>query len=122
MPAIALPGWLVRQWTARFPRHAKVATRVGGIDTTRWTLELLRRIEWRRFGALCGAYFEALGRRSEAGGAATHAGFGFRLEAEGAGAASLVQCTAWSAGALGVPAVRALRAAMTGGAVGDGVL
>src|ERR1700704_5359844 len=29
--------------------------------TGRWSLELLRRLEWRRFEELCAAYFEALG-------------------------------------------------------------
>src|SRR2546429_6059494 len=30
-------------------------------DAGRWSLELLRRLEWRRFEELCTAYYEALG-------------------------------------------------------------
>src|SRR4051794_29815933 len=32
----------------------------AAIDTSRWSVELLKRVEWRRFEVLLAAYFEAL--------------------------------------------------------------
>src|ERR1700704_4523742 len=31
------------------------------VDTRKWTPQLLKQLEWRRFEELCAAYFEALG-------------------------------------------------------------
>jgi hypothetical protein len=73
--------------------------------TGRWSLELLRRLEWRRFEELCTAYFEAL-----------------RL-AEGADQlSSIVQCKGWDVYTVGIKPVRELRAAMAAAGVPQGVL
>jgi len=70
-------------------------------DITRWTPELLKQLEWRRFEELCAAYFEAQGS---------------------GGAAVLVQCRPWSAYGVGITPVRALRGAMAAGHVDQGML
>ena len=71
------------------------------VDTGRWTPELLKRLEWRRFEELCAAYFETLGP---------------------ANAAVLVQCSPWTAYRVGIKPVRALHDAMKAGNAGEGVL
>src|SRR6266550_550796 len=70
--------------------------------TGRWSLELLRRLEWRRFEELCAAYYEV---------------------AEGADKPpSVVQCKGWSVYTVGIKPVRELRAAMAAAGVPQGVL
>src|SRR5438552_12390008 len=70
--------------------------------TGRWSLELLRRLEWRRFEELCAAYYEV---------------------AEGAdNAASVVQGKPSSVYTVGIKPVRELRAAMAAAGVPQGVL
>ena len=92
------------------------------LDTGRWTLELLKRLEWRRFEELCGAYFESLGFRAEASRTGADATLGVLLYAQGAEKASiLVHCKAWNAGVVGIQPLRALRAAMSAGVLGEGV-
>src|SRR5438445_9121125 len=71
-------------------------------DAGRWSLELLRRLEWRRFEELCTAYYEV---------------------AEGADKPpSVVQCKPSSVYTVGIKPVRELRAAMAAAGVPQGVL
>ena len=79
-------------------RHSVARSKV---DTARWTPELLKRLEWRRFEELCAAYFEAQGP---------------------ANAAVLVQCSPWNAYRVGIKPVRELREAMKGSDAREGVL
>src|SRR3954466_3918134 len=66
--------WLPFSWAAGLPRAAGALLRRvrppegrsasaarEKFDTERWSLELLKHLEWRRFEELCVAYFEALG-------------------------------------------------------------
>src|SRR5438552_8609440 len=70
--------------------------------TGRWSLELLRRLEWRRFEELCAAYYEVV---------------------EGADKPpSVVQCKPSSVYTVGIKPVRELRAAMAAAGVPQGVL
>ncbi len=70
--------------------------------TGRWSLELLRRLEWRRFEELCAAYYEV---------------------AEGADKPpSVVQCKPSSVYTVGIKPVRELRAAMAAAGVPQGVV
>jgi restriction system protein len=71
------------------------------VDIDRWTPELLKQLEWRRFEELCAAYFEALGP---------------------ANGAVLVQCSPWTAYRVGIKPVRKLHDAMKAGNAGEGVL
>src|SRR5437016_3333565 len=71
-------------------------------DAGRWSLELLRRLEWRRFEELCAAYYEV---------------------AEGADKPpSVLQCKPSSVYTVGIKPVRELRAAMAAAGVPQGVL
>jgi restriction system protein len=89
------------------------------VDTRRWTPELLKQLEWRRFEELCAAYFEALGFRADLAGG----GAAINLYEQGSASASiLVQCRPWNAYRVGIKPVRELRRAMASGNVGEGVL
>jgi restriction system protein len=89
------------------------------VDIRRWTPELLKQLEWRRFEELCAAYFEALGFRADLAGG----GAAINLYEQGSASASiLVQCRPWNAYRVGIKPVRELRRAMASGNVGEGVL
>src|SRR5207244_3823033 len=53
-------------------------------DAGRWSLELLRRLEWRRFEELCTAYYEALGFTTTQARSGTDGGADIGLVAGGA--------------------------------------
>jgi restriction system protein len=89
-------------------------------DTSKWTLELLKRVEWRRFEELCAAYFEALGFRTQASRNGER--LDIRLYAAGSQSASiLVHCQAWNADTAGIRLLRGLRGAMASGKLAEGV-
>jgi len=76
--AISLPFSLLHR-SVRSAGERDQAAKRASFDATKWTLELLRHLEWRRFEELCTAYFEALGftasvTRSRADGAAARLG------------------------------------------------
>ena len=86
---------------------ALVRRRKGPADASRaaaprWSLELLRRLEWRRFEELCAAYCEVAGTADKP--------------------SSVVQCKPSSVYTVGIRAVRELRAAMAAAGVPQGVL
>lgn len=117
---------LARPWSflhaSKAPAAGSAPSVMGAkLDTRKWTLELLKQLEWRRFEEVCVAYFEALGHRihitpPRAGGA-----IDIHLE-EGSDASTLVQCKAWDAYRIGIKALRELRSAMAAAKIGKGVL
>ena len=118
--AAAAASWL-RGSERSFDGSGQSAER-GKVDTSKWTLELLKRIEWRRFEELCAAYFEALGFSARTAPSGADGGVGISLTAEGADSASIiVQCKAWDVYTVGIRPLRALRGAMTSGSYGEGV-
>ena len=91
--------------------------------TGRWSLELLRRLEWRRFEELCTAYYEALGLTTTQARSGTDGGADIGLVAGGADKpSSVLQCKGWSVHTVGIKPVRELRAAMAAAGVPQGVL
>lgn len=113
---LAHPFVFIRRFVG--PRDSVARSKV---DTSRWTPELLKRLEWRRFEELCAAYFEALGFRAELAGA--DGGAAINLYEQGSASASiLVRCSPWNAYRVGIKPVRLLRGAMTSRSVGEGVL
>lgn len=99
------------------------AAALSRVDTRKWTAQLLKQLEWRRFEELCVAYFQALGCKASVAASATHAGVDIHLVAQGAQNASrLAQCKAWDAYRVGIKAARELRGAMTAAGLGEGVL
>jgi len=120
--AISFPFSLLRRSVRSIGERDQAAKRAG-FDATKWTPDLLRHLEWRRFEELCTAYFEALGfttriTRSRADGAAEIA-----LRVEGSDTASvLVHCRAWSAYPIGLKPLQELFAGMAPAGVGEAVL
>src|SRR5688572_6679885 len=104
--------WLPFQWIAWVPvrlwsllrRSALGAkgqsARCAAFDSSTWTLELLKHLEWRRFEELCAAY----------------------AEAHGLGPSVLMQCRAWSPYPAGVVPLQELRGAMHLAGADKGVL
>ena len=89
----------------------------------KWSLELLREIEWKRFEVLCGAYYAKRGFRVETiscgpdGGIDAKLYFGEIKEPVG-----LIQCKAWRSKFVGVNIVRELLGVMAHHKVAKGIL
>jgi hypothetical protein len=91
-------------------------------DTKGWSLDLLKRLEWRRFEELCAAYFGTLGFTARTTRFAADGGVDIDLYASGSEKLSMiVQCKAWSTQSVGIQLVRKLRAAMTAESASEGV-
>jgi restriction system protein len=107
----------------RSPEARSASAARAKFDTTRWSLELLKHLEWRRFEELCAAYFEALGFSAQISHSRSGGAVDIGLCAAGADrAAILVHCQAWNAYRIGAKPVRELRAAMTSAGAAEGVL
>jgi restriction system protein len=92
------------------------------VDTKGWTLDLLKKLEWRRFEELCAAYFGALGFAARTTRVAADGGADIDLYATGAERLSIVvQCKAWSTQSVGIQLVRKLRDAMAAESAAEGV-
>ncbi len=93
------------------------------LDSRKWTPELLKQLEWRRFEELCAAYYEAQGLTARVAPAGPGGGIDILLHAQGAERAfSIARCKAWDAYRVGARAVRELRAALASAGIGEGVL
>ena len=128
--------WQPLSWAARLPRAAAVLLRRtrspegrsasaahAKFDTARWSLELLKHLEWRRFEELCVAYFEALGFSTQISHSRPDGAVDVGLCAAGAErTAIVVHCQAWNAFRVGAKSVRELRAAMTTAGTAKGML
>jgi restriction system protein len=81
---------------------------------TSWSIELLRRIEWKRFEELAAAFYRELGLRSETIRCGADGGIDAKLFKEGSSEpAAIVQCKAWNSRPVGVKPVRELLGVMT---------
>lgn len=110
--------WPVRGGDARHASRAaltvdrSVGVEVQDIEATvvhrRWTLELLREIEWKRFENLCAGYFEASGYRTELQQSGFDGGIDIRVFRQpDTSPWMVVQCKAWQ-DKVGVKEVREL--------------
>jgi restriction system protein len=94
------------------PRDAAVR---AAATPTRWSLQLLQEIEWKRFEELCSAYFEARGRVVVRPAPGADEGIDFYLYGQrGRSARPLVgvRCKAGSTSRVGVKAIRELLESM----------
>lgn len=93
-----------------------------GVETSAWSLALLRALEWKRFEELCAAYFRLLGFRTRLAAPGPDGGVDIHLIPEGRDTPGiLVQCKAWSTYDIGVKAIRELFGVMAASQVGEGV-
>lgn len=87
-----------------------------------WTLELLRKIEWRRFEYVCKAIFQELGLRTETIPFGADGGIDIKVYNEGSTHPdAIVQCKAWNTKQVGVKEMRELLGVMTDCKVGEGI-
>jgi hypothetical protein len=92
------------------------------IDTSRWSLELLRALEWKRFEMLCAAYFEALGFKAHVARAGADGGVDVLLYKDDAPKPGIiVQCKAWNTYKVGVKPIRELYGVMARDGVAEGI-
>lgn len=90
-----------------------------------WSVELLKRLDWRRFGDICTAYFEAAGFEARTMRFAADGGIDMHLHARSDNSGPektpiAVHCKSWNVYTIGLNKVRELRGAM-GDAVEEGV-
>jgi restriction system protein len=102
-------------------------TPVSALDTTRWTLVLLKALEWKRFEQLSALYFRTLKFKVEEADVGPDGGIDLRLYAEGVsphGARRpdiIVQCKAWNTWKVGVKELRELFGVMAAEGVSEGI-
>ena len=90
------------------------------LDSRKWSPELLKQLEWRRFEELCAAYSEAMGFATKIG--APGAGGGVDVVVKSKDSVFLARCKAWDAYRVGIKSVLELRSAMAAAKMGKGVL
>src|SRR4051812_46975638 len=59
-----IPAEVDAPWQEIWQRISNT-TGKSSVDTSRWSMELLRALEWHRLELLCAAYFQALGFKAE---------------------------------------------------------
>jgi restriction system protein len=118
--AAAAPSSALRRYRASIADNSQAAA-CARFDNRKWTLDLLKHLEWRRFEELCAAYYEALGFKTRLRGRADGA-VEIVLCAEPDRASVLVHAKAWDAYRIGIGPLRDLRDAMAVASVRKGVL
>lgn len=89
---------------------------------TEWSLELLRRIEWKRFEELSAAFYREIGLRSETIRCGADGGIDAKLfQGDSQEPIAVVQCKAWNTRPVGVKPVRELLGVMTHQNIGKGI-
>ena len=89
---------------------------------TAWSLELLRRIEWKRFEELAAAFYREIGLRSETIRCGADGGIDAKLfKGDSPDPTAIVQCKAWNARPVGVKPVRELLGVMTHQNIPEGI-
>lgn len=116
------PGRTGRTWADEVAQ-SQAAESAPKVDTSKWSLDLLLALEWKRFETLSAAYFEALGLRARVAGPGADGGVDIRLY-QGADdkPSILVQCKARSSAAVGVDTVRELYGVMKHQDVAEGIV
>lgn len=107
---------------AALPVWRPVDAPANTLDTSQWSLELVRRLEWRRFQELCSAYFECVGFRVMWTPPGVEGGPDMKLYEKGSQAASIaVRCKAWNVYTIGIGAIRELIAVLATEKIGEGL-
>lgn len=94
-----------------------------GDRPTEWSLQLLRKLEWKRFEEVCAAYFRETGLRAESLPFGADGGVDIRLfEGRATKPHVIVQCKAWTSRDVGVAPVRELFGVMADEGVPAGIV
>jgi len=109
----------------RYPERNRLLERAAAtpsLDTSRWSLKLLRALEWKRFELVCAAYFESLGFTARTARAGADGGVDIHLFAKGAQKPEIiVQCKAWNTYKVGIKPIRELFGVMAREQVAEGI-
>ena len=101
-------------WSVAIPRNAVEPSTEAMAKPTDWSIELIRKIEWKRFEDLCQQFYQSKGIKSETTPLGPDGGIDIRLYQDDTGkATSIVQCKAWGERFVGVKPVRELLGVMT---------
>ena len=101
-------------WSVAMPRSAVEPSTEAMAKPTDWSIELIRKIEWKRFEDLCQQFYQSKGIKSETTPLGPDGGIDIRLYQDDSGkATSIVQCKAWGERFVGVKPVRELLGVMT---------
>jgi restriction system protein len=93
------------------------------VDTRKWTPELLKQLEWRRFEELCVAYYQGLGFTTNVESIAADGGVDIVLNMPPSELAhSVARCKAWDAYRVGTKAVKELRLSANAARIPNAVL
>lgn len=88
---------------------------------TEWSIELLRKLEWKRFEMLCAEYFRILGKRVETVNHGADGGIDARIYAKSSNELEYaIQCKAWG-NMIGVKPIRELFGVMAHESAGKGI-
>jgi restriction system protein len=99
---------------------AEVAHRAK-VDATRWSTELLRALEWKRFEVVCAGLFERLGFATRSTACGADGGIDIHLYRPPSDQpVAIVQCKSWTK-KVGVNVIRELRGVMTSERVAEGI-
>jgi len=89
---------------------------------TAWSLELLKRVEWKRFEELAAAFYREIGLRSETIRCGADGGIDAKLfKGDSHEPSAIVQCKAWNSRPVGVKPVRELLGVMTHQHIPEGI-
>ena len=87
----------------------------------KWSIDVLCKMEWKRFELVAAAYYRAIGFRAETIRCGADGGIDIKLFRGDGAAISLVQCKAWTSRPVGVKPVRELLGVMVHEKVQTGV-
>jgi restriction system protein len=111
------PSHLDNQWGRSATDGEDPATIVRMFD--HWTVDALRKLEWKRFELLCAKYYEAVGFKSETIRCGADGGIDVKLfKIDPNKPLAVVQCKAWNSQQVGVKEVRELLGVMAHEKVG----
>ena len=114
---VRVEGDLYSMWKSSSPAERNAAP-----DTSRWSLELLRALEWKRLEQLCALYFRTLRFRVVESAPGPDGGIDLRLFVGSEQRADvLVQCKAWNTWKVGVKEIRELFGVMASEGVNEGI-
>lgn len=119
-----------------YPSHERTNTNIptntdSGLPTdrttpkqslpTEWSIELLRKLEWKRFEVLCAEYFRILGKRVETVSHGADGGIDARIYANSSNELEYaIQCKAWG-NMIGIKPIRELFGVMAHESAGKGI-
>ena len=90
--------------------------------TDKWSIDLIQKIEWKRFEDMCAYYYRLIGYKANTTGLGADGGVDIKLYKNGENRPSaIVQCKAWNSYKVGVREVRELYGVMAAEKIKNGI-